>query len=118
MEPALYLPRIRRMNVSPCQNNSEFSSSFRGLHEPDNSSKNVFPPARHLQMALTEFKGHDPRREPCETSFLFIAIFCTGCKSAEFAVDHPATGIHFVAKLIANKPAPALQDTQSSSQPR
>jgi hypothetical protein len=32
---------------------------------------------------------------------LLVAIACSGCKTAEFAVDHQMTGIHVAAKFEA-----------------
>ena len=37
---------------------------------------------------------------------LLVAVACSGCKTAEFAVDHQMTGIHVAAKFEAKDFAP------------
>ena len=34
---------------------------------------------------------------------LLTVLLLTGCKTAEFAITHPATGIHLVARLEAKE---------------
>jgi hypothetical protein len=39
-------------------------------------------------------------------TLVFLAVFLSGCKSAELAVTHPPTGLHVVARVEARDPAP------------
>ncbi|MEX2174705.1 MAG: hypothetical protein WD872_10110 [Pirellulaceae bacterium] len=37
---------------------------------------------------------------------LLLVVAASGCKTAEFAVTHPVTGVHVVAKFESQEPAP------------
>ena len=39
-------------------------------------------------------------------AFLFAVILLSGCKTAEFVLTHPGTGVQFVARLAPPDPAP------------
>jgi hypothetical protein len=39
-------------------------------------------------------------------TILFLALLVSGCKTAEFALTHPGTGMHLVARVEAREQAP------------
>lgn len=52
------------------------------------------------------------------TLLLIVALtFTTGCKTAEFALTHPGTGMHFVAKLQAQEPTDSYVEASQTAPP-
>ena len=45
----------------------------------------------------------------CLILLLVVVAACGGCKTAEFAVQHPVTGLHVVARFAAQDQQPGQQ---------
>lgn len=38
---------------------------------------------------------------------LFLVVICSGCKTMEFAMQHPASGVCFMARVVSDPVAPS-----------
>ena len=56
-------------------------------------------------------KSRSITEEDMRLAFVVLALLFSGCKSAEFMISHPGTGVQFVARLVPPDVAPPHPDS-------